>query len=95
MARVGGDEFIGITDELPLPATAELLATSMRAQFERPIEVNGHALKIDLCVGVALYPRDADHAVLLLANADAVLCRAKHEGRGAIRLFTSAMHFSY
>jgi len=42
-----------------------------------------------------LYPRDADHAVLLLANADAVLYRAKHEGRGAIRQFTSAMHFSY
>ncbi|WP_271502397.1 EAL domain-containing protein [Bradyrhizobium sp. CCBAU 11357] len=91
VARVGGDEFIGITDELPLPATAELLATRMRAQFERPIEVDGHALKIDLCVGVALYPRDADNAVSLLANADAALYRAKHEGRGAIRLFTSAM----
>ncbi|UWU72667.1 bifunctional diguanylate cyclase/phosphodiesterase [Bradyrhizobium sp. NC92] len=91
VARVGGDEFIGVTDELPLPATAELLATRMRAQFERPIEVDGHALKIDLCVGVALYPRDADNAASLLANADAALYRAKHEGRGAIRLFTSAM----
>ncbi|MBH5369094.1 EAL domain-containing protein [Bradyrhizobium glycinis] len=91
VARVGGDEFIGIIDELPLPATAELLATRMRAQFERPIEVDGHALKIDLCVGVALYPRDADNAASLLANADAALYRAKHEGRGAIRLFTSAM----
>ncbi|WP_128923862.1 EAL domain-containing protein [Bradyrhizobium guangxiense] len=91
VARVGGDEFIGITDRLPLAATAELLATRMRAQFERPIEVDGHALKIDLCVGVALYPRDADNSVSLLANADAALYRAKHEGRGAIRLFTSAM----
>ena len=91
VARVGGDEFIGITDRLPLPATAELLATRMRAQFERPIEVDGHALKIDLCVGVALYPRDADNSVSLLANADAALYRAKHEGRGTIRLFTSAM----
>lgn len=91
VARVGGDEFIGISDQLPLPASAELLATKMRAQFEHPIEVDGHALQIDLCVGVALYPRDADNAVSLLANADAALYRAKHEGRGAIRLFTSAM----
>lgn len=91
VARVGGDEFIGIIDQSPLPATAELLATRMRAQFEQPIEADGHALKIDLCVGVALYPRDADNAVSLLANADAALYRAKHEGRGAIRLFTSAM----
>ncbi|WLB24230.1 EAL domain-containing protein [Bradyrhizobium japonicum] len=91
VARVGGDEFIAIADQFPLPAAAELLATRMRAQFEHPIEVEGHALKIDLCVGIALYPRDADNAVVLLANADAALYRAKHEGRGAIRLFTSAM----
>jgi len=91
VARVGGDEFVGITDRLPLPAAAELLATRMRAEFERPIEVDGHALKIDLCVGAAMYPRDADNAVSLLANADAALYRAKHEGRGGIRLFTSAM----
>jgi diguanylate cyclase (GGDEF)-like protein/PAS domain S-box-containing protein len=91
VARVGGDEFIGITDEVPLPTSAELLATRMRAAFEPPIEVEGHALKIDLCIGVALFPRDADNIVSLLANADAALYRAKHEGRGAIRLFTNAM----
>ncbi|WIW45365.1 EAL domain-containing protein [Bradyrhizobium sp. 62B] len=91
VARVGGDEFIAIIDQQPLPGTAELLATRMRVQFERAIEVDGHALQIDLCVGVALYPRDADNPVSLLANADAALYRAKHEGRGGIRLFTSAM----
>jgi diguanylate cyclase (GGDEF)-like protein len=91
VARVGGDEFIGITDQVPLSASAELLATKMRAAFDHPIEVDGHALKLDLCVGAALFPRDADNIVSLLANADAALYRAKHEGRGAIRLFTSAM----
>ncbi|WP_312015462.1 EAL domain-containing protein [Bradyrhizobium manausense] len=91
VARVGGDEFIGITDLEPLAASAELLATKMRAAFEHPIEVDGHALKLDICVGVALFPRDAENIVGLLANADAALYRAKHEGRGAIRLFTSAM----
>jgi diguanylate cyclase (GGDEF)-like protein/PAS domain S-box-containing protein len=91
VARVGGDEFIGIIDELPLPAAAELVATRMRTAFTAPIEVDGHSLKLDLCVGIALFPRDAGHAVSLLANADAALYRAKHEGRGAIRLFTSAM----
>jgi diguanylate cyclase (GGDEF)-like protein len=91
VARVGGDEFIGITDQVPLSASAELLATRMRSAFEHAIQVDGHSLKLDLCVGAALFPRDADNIVSLLANADAALYRAKHEGRGAIRLFTSAM----
>ncbi|SPP93032.1 Uncharacterized signaling protein CC_0091 (fragment) [Bradyrhizobium vignae] len=91
VARVGGDEFIGIADQLPLPAGAELVAGRMRAAFEQPIEVDGRSLKVDLCIGIALFPRDADNAVSLLANADAALYRAKHEGRGAVRLFTAAM----
>jgi predicted signal transduction protein with EAL and GGDEF domain len=91
VARVGGDEFIGITDQVPLSPSAELLATRMRAAFEDPIEVDGYALKLDLCVGVALFPRDAENIVSLLANADAALYRAKPEGRGAIRPFTTAM----
>ena len=40
---------------------------------------------------MALYPRDGDNPAALLANADAALYRAKHEGRGATRIFTSAM----
>lgn len=91
VARIGGDEFIAITDRLPLPASAELLAIRMRAAFERPIDVESHALDVDLSIGVAAFPRDAQDSVALLANADAALYRAKHEGRGAIRLFTSAM----
>ncbi|WP_409190935.1 EAL domain-containing protein [Bradyrhizobium sp. RDM4] len=91
VARVGGDEFMAITEQLPLPGAAELLAKRMREAFAVPIETNGHCLELDLCVGIAVFPRDGEDAVSLLANADAALYRAKHDGRGAVRLFTSAM----
>ncbi|WOH53997.1 bifunctional diguanylate cyclase/phosphodiesterase [Bradyrhizobium sp. sBnM-33] len=91
VARVGGDEFIAVVEQVPLPGAAELLAARMREAFRRPIEIDGHALEIDLSIGVALYPRDGDKPATLLANADAALYRAKHEGRGVTRIFTSAM----
>lgn len=91
VARVGGDEFIAITEQVPLPAAAELLAGRMRAAFSQAIETDGHALDIDLSIGIALYPRDGDNPAALLANADAALYRAKHEGRGTTRIFTCAM----
>jgi diguanylate cyclase (GGDEF)-like protein len=91
VARVGGDEFMAITEQLPLPGAAELLAKKMRQAFAVPIETDGHCLELDLCVGIALFPRDGEDADSLLANADAALYRAKHDGRGAVRLFTSAM----
>ena len=91
VARVGGDEFIAITEQVPLPGAAELVASRMHEAFRRPIETDGHALDIDLSIGIALYPRDGDNPASLLANADAALYRAKKEGRGVTRIFTSAM----
>jgi diguanylate cyclase (GGDEF)-like protein/PAS domain S-box-containing protein len=91
IARVGGDEFIATTSQIPLPSSAELLAQRLRAALEREVELHGHSFDLDVSIGIAMYPRDGDTAIALLANADAALYRAKHEGRGAVRLFTAAM----
>jgi diguanylate cyclase (GGDEF)-like protein/PAS domain S-box-containing protein len=91
LARIGGDEFIVITEQDPLPSSAELLANRLRSVFESVIEIDGHCFDLDLSIGIAIYPRDGDDARSLFANADAALYRAKHDGRGAIRFFTPAM----
>jgi diguanylate cyclase (GGDEF)-like protein/PAS domain S-box-containing protein len=91
LARIGGDEFIAITQQDPLPSSAELLANRLRGALDRDIEIDGHSFELDLSIGIAVYPRDGDDVRSLFANADAALYRAKHEGRGAIRFFTPAM----
>jgi diguanylate cyclase (GGDEF)-like protein/PAS domain S-box-containing protein len=91
LARIGGDEFIAITEQAPLPSSAELLANRLRGALDSDIEIDGHSFELDLSIGIAVYPRDGDDARSLFANADAALYRAKHEGRGATRFFTPAM----
>jgi diguanylate cyclase (GGDEF)-like protein/PAS domain S-box-containing protein len=91
LARIGGDEFIAITQQDPLPSSAELLANRLRGALDGGIEIDGHGFDLDLSIGIAVYPRDGEDARSLFANADAALYRAKHEGRGAIRFFTPAM----
>jgi diguanylate cyclase (GGDEF)-like protein/PAS domain S-box-containing protein len=91
LARIGGDEFIAVTDQDPLPSSAELLADRLRGALDRDIEIDGHSFELDLSIGIAVYPRDGTDARSLFANADAALYRAKHEGRGAIRFFTAVM----
>ena len=91
LARIGGDEFIAITEQDPLPSSAELLADRLRGALDQDIEIDGHSFELDLSIGIAVYPRDGDDARSLFANADAALYRAKHEGRGAIRFFTATM----
>jgi diguanylate cyclase (GGDEF)-like protein/PAS domain S-box-containing protein len=91
LARIGGDEFIAITQQDPLPSSAELLANRLRGVVAKGIEIDDHCFELDLSLGIAVYPRDGKDARSLFANADAALYRAKHDGRGAIRFFTPAM----
>jgi diguanylate cyclase (GGDEF)-like protein/PAS domain S-box-containing protein len=91
LARVGGDEFVAVTELQPLPAAAELLAARLRDALGERIELADHSFDLDLSIGIAVYPRDGADQITLLANADAALYRAKHEGRGTIRFFTAAM----
>ena len=91
IARVGGDEFVAVCEQEPVPSAAELLATRLHDALDEKIEISGYSFDLDLSVGLAVYPRDGNDQIALLANADAALYRAKHEGRGTIRFFTAAM----
>jgi diguanylate cyclase (GGDEF)-like protein/PAS domain S-box-containing protein len=91
LARVGGDEFIALICEGPLPSSAEGVAKSLKETLAADMEIEGHSVQLDLSIGIAVFPQDGCDARTLIGNADAALYRAKHEGRGAIRFFTAAM----
>ena len=91
LARTGGDEFVVISPAGPQPATAAALAARLHAALEYDIEIDHHALKVGLTIGVALYPQDGTDAATLVANANAALYRAKAEARGAVRFFDKSM----
>lgn len=91
LARIGGDEFTVITPTAPQPAAAEALAERLTAAFDSDIDIDGHPLRVELTIGVGIYPQDGADATTLVANADAALFRAKSEARGSIRFFEMSM----
>jgi diguanylate cyclase (GGDEF) domain len=91
LARLGGDEFTVIVVDGPQPETASALANRLLAVFADDFEVEGHRLRIDLSIGVAIYPTDGTDAKTLINNADATLYRAKAEMRGSVRFFEPEM----
>ena len=84
LSRLGGDEFALIVAEGEQPMTAADLAERLLAALAEDIEVEGHRLKLGMCIGVAIYPTDGTDAKALMLNADAALYRAKAETRGSI-----------
>jgi diguanylate cyclase (GGDEF)-like protein len=86
VARMGGDEFTLIFENLTGQDDTEILASKILAVFARPFEVAGHELKITASIGVSLYPFDANDAETLLRHADIAMYQAKKE-RNTYKVF--------
>ncbi len=92
LARLGGDEFVLIADGLTRgPALVQRLDRLIQT-VRRPISpAPGVELSLSVCLGVALFPDDADDPTTLMSHADAAMFRAKQVGPNSVR-FHDADH---
>lgn len=77
VARMGGDEFTLIFENVSGADDAEVLARKVLAAFDRPFQLSGDEFTITASIGISLYPRDGQDAVTLLTHADIAMYRAK------------------
>jgi diguanylate cyclase (GGDEF)-like protein/PAS domain S-box-containing protein len=88
VARVGGDEFTIVLQELSRRDAAASVAEKILRSITEPMEVSGHRLYITGSIGITLFPDDGDDAESLLKNADTAMYRAKSAGRNTFQLAT-------
>lgn len=87
LGRYGGDEFIVVLRGGPeAEMGSETLERIMQAVAE-PMKIDGHAMRVNCSVGVAIYPQDGDTPQQLLEMADAAMYRAKQSGRNRCQFF--------
>jgi diguanylate cyclase (GGDEF)-like protein/PAS domain S-box-containing protein len=81
VARIGGDEFVVLLADLDVqeaPALAQTVVDRIRDLLADPLPVDAVEIRIDLSVGVAIYPTDSREAGGLLAVADAAMYMGKN-----------------
>ncbi|HET9929587.1 MAG TPA: EAL domain-containing protein, partial [Polyangiaceae bacterium] len=81
VARIGGDEFAVLLEELEDPEEARRVAQRILNAFATPLIVEGKVLPVTASIGVALYPEHESDEAGLLRAADRALYRAKDLGR--------------
>jgi predicted signal transduction protein with EAL and GGDEF domain len=91
VARIGGDEFTVLVQNLARADDAALVARSLIDRLARAVAVENHEVTLGASAGISVYPEDGTDADSLLRNADLAMYRAKQEGRNTYRFFTAEM----
>jgi diguanylate cyclase (GGDEF)-like protein/PAS domain S-box-containing protein len=90
VARLAGDEFVVVLEELQNPAEAELIANKILSQVRKPFTGPDGELDVTTSIGVIYYRGDKGNTTSLMDLADKALYRAKFEGRNTFRMDTFA-----
>jgi diguanylate cyclase (GGDEF)-like protein/PAS domain S-box-containing protein len=91
LARMGGDEFMLLINDVNEDQTALAIAERMGAALRKPCSVAGHDIFLTASMGISMYPRDGTDVSTLRRNADAAMYQAKHAGKDRALFFTPTM----
>ncbi|MFZ5549670.1 MAG: putative bifunctional diguanylate cyclase/phosphodiesterase [Pseudomonadota bacterium] len=90
VARVGGDEFLLLMEDVPSLADCARLASRVVKALSQPIDIGDRQVEIGASIGIALYP-DHGQGDKLVVNADAAMYAAKRAGGNTYAVFESHM----
>lgn len=91
LARLSGDEFTVIIEDLVHPEDASILANKILGVLSEPMYIDDHMLYVAGSIGISIYPKDAKDAQYLLKYADTAMYKAKKEGRNNYQFYSSDM----
>ena len=90
LARIGGDEFVVLLDELEQPHDYLLVLERLLAAAAEPCLIDEQLLRVSASIGYTLYPEDNADAEQLIRHADQAMYLAKQGGKNASHRFDIA-----
>ena len=91
LARIGGDEFTIIIEDLKKVQDISRFVQNLFEAFQKPFFIYTHKFYITLSVGISIYPQDATTTQDLLKYADTAMYKAKEEGRNGYQFYNEMM----
>ena len=88
VARIGGDEFVILLEDIREAEVAALLAEKLLGYLDAPFHIEGETLHVTASLGICVYPNDGEDYETLLRHADAAMYRAKEDGKNGYHLYT-------
>ncbi|MDC7230382.1 MAG: GGDEF domain-containing protein [Sphaerochaetaceae bacterium] len=87
VARLAGDEFAIIMQDIEDTNQAKQFAMRVHSVLQEPIAIDTITCSINASIGISIYPEAGDNGEALLRNADAALYEIKKHGKGGIGIY--------
>ncbi|MFH1057410.1 MAG: PAS domain-containing protein [Pseudomonadota bacterium] len=91
VARLGGDDFVVVLEEINDAAQAEQAAAAILESLARPHRIEDEDLYLTTSVGLALYPDHGARPEVLVKNAEVAMYRAKGAGKNLFLAYDRSM----
>lgn len=91
LARIGGDEFILLLDDVEVPRYAGAVAEKILGLLSQTMTVSGYEIYVSASIGVSFFPADGEDVTTLMKNADTAMYYAKTHGRNAYHFYAPEM----
>jgi diguanylate cyclase (GGDEF)-like protein/PAS domain S-box-containing protein len=92
VARMGGDEFAILLEDLDSPAAAACVAQKIQTALSEPFVIEGHHIAVAASVGISVPPSDGSTAEALLTSASVAMHHAKELGRNNYQYFSRELN---
>jgi diguanylate cyclase (GGDEF)-like protein/PAS domain S-box-containing protein len=89
IARMGGDEFYVLIEDLQDERQAANIAQKLLEEAARPVYIDQQEHQLSVSIGIAIYPEDGMDETVLLQNADSAMYRAKELGKNRYRYYSA------
>ncbi|MBT1073472.1 putative bifunctional diguanylate cyclase/phosphodiesterase [Pelotalea chapellei] len=92
VSRQGGDEFVVLLSEIDGVQDAVLSADKLLDAMVEPHYILGHQLRVNVSIGISIYPDDGMDVETVMRNADTAMYQAKNSGRNTFQVFLPEMN---
>ncbi len=90
-ARIGGDEFVVVLDDIRGDLDAQVVAGRLLDVLGEPYDIGPHRISSSVSIGIVTTAHAAPDADSVLRDADIAMYEAKRAGRGRYEMFDPSM----